>query len=365
MKSAMPYYGVPAPVSGRVFVAVLRDHPVGRPRDVAGDRARALARRDTPRGALRRSGAGRPPALPASTRTRRRSPLYASWSSPARGGTSSTTLASHRVGPILRAHPEQVRPTMRRLGHRRRHVAAPHGDHLPARRQGEHRPRPARRRASSPTSTDREFFIRKAIGWALRQHAWTDPDWVRGYVAAPEDRLSPLSRREALKNVGARERVVTTAAEQWAGRARRVGDRPGRSSPPRPRTRTPSRRSCSGPRRRHSLPRPAAGPRRARHGRRRHGARRGCGAGAASASRSLPRRADRRGRHPATMLDALEAGRRTRVAVTRVEGRWPDVADRVPACDVAVCSHVFYNVPELGPFARRLTGGPADGSSSS
>jgi len=48
---------------------------------------------------------------------------------------------------------------------------------------------------------DRDFFIRKAIGWALRQHAWTDPDEVRRYVAAHSG-LSGLSRREALKNIG-------------------------------------------------------------------------------------------------------------------------------------------------------------------
>ena len=48
---------------------------------------------------------------------------------------------------------------------------------------------------------DREFFIRKAIGWALRQYARTDPDWVRSYVAANEGQLSPLSKREALKRL--------------------------------------------------------------------------------------------------------------------------------------------------------------------
>ena len=48
---------------------------------------------------------------------------------------------------------------------------------------------------------DREFFIRKAIGWALRQYAWTDPPEVVRYVTAHADRLSPLSKREALKNV--------------------------------------------------------------------------------------------------------------------------------------------------------------------
>ena len=45
------------------------------------------------------------------------------------------------------------------------------------------------------------FFIRKAIGWALRQYARTDPDWVRTFVADHEEGLSTLSRREALRNL--------------------------------------------------------------------------------------------------------------------------------------------------------------------
>ena len=55
-----------------------------------------------------------------------------------------------------------------------------------------------------PALASREFFLRKAIGWALRQYAWTDPDEIRRYVAANEARLSGLSRREALKNIGTR-----------------------------------------------------------------------------------------------------------------------------------------------------------------
>jgi 3-methyladenine DNA glycosylase AlkD len=46
-----------------------------------------------------------------------------------------------------------------------------------------------------------DFFIRKAIGWALREYAKTDPDAVRRFVRANEARLSPLSVREALKNL--------------------------------------------------------------------------------------------------------------------------------------------------------------------
>ena len=52
-----------------------------------------------------------------------------------------------------------------------------------------------------PNMADRDFFIRKAIGWALRTYAWADPDEVVRYVDANRDRLSPLSVREALKNV--------------------------------------------------------------------------------------------------------------------------------------------------------------------
>lgn len=52
-----------------------------------------------------------------------------------------------------------------------------------------------------PNIADRDFFIRKAIGWALRQHARVDPDWVRSFVADHPD-LSNLSKREALKHLG-------------------------------------------------------------------------------------------------------------------------------------------------------------------
>jgi len=45
---------------------------------------------------------------------------------------------------------------------------------------------------------DTEFFIRKAIGWALREYSKTAPDAVREFVAHHASELSPLSRREAL-----------------------------------------------------------------------------------------------------------------------------------------------------------------------
>jgi SAM-dependent methyltransferase len=55
----------------------------------------------------------------------------------------------------------------------------------------------------------------------------------------------------------------------------------------------------------------------------------------------------------ASFLDA--AGQRG-VAAEGVEGSWPEVAGRVGPADVVVCHHVLYNVADLAPFARALTG---------
>jgi 3-methyladenine DNA glycosylase AlkD len=48
---------------------------------------------------------------------------------------------------------------------------------------------------------DNEFFIRKAIGWALRQHARVAPDAVRTFIKKHQCKLSPLSIREAGKHL--------------------------------------------------------------------------------------------------------------------------------------------------------------------
>ncbi len=52
----------------------------------------------------------------------------------------------------------------------------------------------------------KEFFINKAIGWALRQHTRVDPGAVREFVAATP--LHPLSAREALKWLEKREKKL-------------------------------------------------------------------------------------------------------------------------------------------------------------
>jgi 3-methyladenine DNA glycosylase AlkD len=114
-------------------------------------------------------------------------------------------IAGNRVGPILRAHAGTVTPVV---------SAWAHDENLWVRRTA------ILCQLGSGSGTDlallrgvleanladsvhgSEFFIRKAVGWALRQYARTDPDWVRAFVAEHADELSGLSRREALKHLG-------------------------------------------------------------------------------------------------------------------------------------------------------------------
>jgi 3-methyladenine DNA glycosylase AlkD len=200
MKSAMPYQGVPAPIAKRVFAQVLRDHPIG-------DRESWLA---TVR-ALWQDATHREERYAALALAGHR--LYLGYQDPASLDLYHElvvtgawwdfvdTVAAHRVGPILRAHHDEVRPTVLRwstdpdMWLRRTSIIC----QLLSKQSTDLDLLTA---CIEPNLSDREFFVRKAIGWALRQHAWTDAAWVQDYVRRHGDRLSPLSRREALKNVG-------------------------------------------------------------------------------------------------------------------------------------------------------------------
>ena len=104
------------------------------------------------------------------------------------------------IGDVLRRHPRQIRALMRRwstdpnLWKRRVSI-------LCQLRFKEDTDLELLYANIEPNLADRDFFIRKAIGWALRQYAWTNPAEIRRYVRANSARLSGLSKREALKNI--------------------------------------------------------------------------------------------------------------------------------------------------------------------
>ena len=48
---------------------------------------------------------------------------------------------------------------------------------------------------------DNEFFINKAIGWALRDYSKFNPEWVREFIKKNKDNMANLSIREASKYI--------------------------------------------------------------------------------------------------------------------------------------------------------------------
>ncbi len=199
MKSAMPFHGVQAPAARAIFRAAILAHPL--PDRVAWeDTVRALwfeaTRREERYGALALAGHRHYRAYqdPDAMSLYRELVVTGAW------WDLVDDLASRKVGPVLRAYPAQVAPVVRAWACDRdrwlrrtailSQLGAKAGTDV------------ALLTACLQANLDeRDFFLRKAVGWALRDYARTAPDWVRAFVARHEDRLSPLSRREATKHL--------------------------------------------------------------------------------------------------------------------------------------------------------------------
>jgi 3-methyladenine DNA glycosylase AlkD len=108
-------------------------------------------------------------------------------------------IASHRVGPILRDYPAPMRRKMlswsksNNLWKRRTAIICQLGFKAETDLELLYA-------CIEPSLGSQEFFLQKAIGWALRQYAWIDGAEIKKYVRLNRTRLSALSCREALKN---------------------------------------------------------------------------------------------------------------------------------------------------------------------
>ncbi|MFD7446039.1 DNA alkylation repair protein [Streptomyces sp. NPDC059909] len=108
-------------------------------------------------------------------------------------------LAAHVVGPLVTADPQLVAVMDEWIDDDNLWIARTALLHQLRRKDTTDAERLFRYCLRQSGHTD--FFIRKAIGWSLREYAKTDPDAVRDFVAGACDRLAPLSVREALKNL--------------------------------------------------------------------------------------------------------------------------------------------------------------------
>lgn len=193
MKSAMPFRGVPMPEVRRLTKAAVKSHPLGDPEAVVRPLWDGAAFREERYAAnlllATRTTAGRLELLP----------LYEHLATTGAWWDLVDEIA-HRVADLHDAYPVQTAAVVRRwsmsqdLWLRRLAIIGQLG------RRGRV-DTALLTEVIEPNMADTEFFIRKAIGWALREFARVDPDWVRSFVAAREDELSALTKREALKHV--------------------------------------------------------------------------------------------------------------------------------------------------------------------
>ena len=199
MKSAMPYRGVPAPPRSVMLKRIFAEHTLT-DRVNFSDTVLALWRdaefREERYAAIALSGYR----------------AYRRWQDPDLLGMYEEMIvtgawwdyvdevASNRIGPIHRAHREVVTPVMLAwsadgdLWQRRTAIICQVG-------AKEETDTDLLARTIEPAIGEKEFFLRKGIGWALREYAKTSPDWVRAFVDDHPE-LSGLSRREALKHIG-------------------------------------------------------------------------------------------------------------------------------------------------------------------
>lgn len=202
MKSAMPYHGVPGPVQREVWKRVL---PTADLSEEKAWRSLVLA---LWRGAKFREERYAAIALASDRRaqpfqTLDALPVYEEMIVTGAWWDYVDFLAKHRVGELLGKFPAPMKKTM---------LAWSRSDDTWKRRTSILCQLGFKREIDldllyacmEPSMESKEFFLRKAIGWALREHAWLDPREVVRFVRDNESRLSGLSKREALKNVPAR-----------------------------------------------------------------------------------------------------------------------------------------------------------------
>ncbi len=199
MKSSMPFYGVKADLMRSTAKEVFAEHPFEDAdtfQNVALFLWRNAQKREERYAAIEFTGLRAAKAF----QTPSILPMYDEMIVTGAWWDYVDVLAIHRMGPLLLLEPKSMKKKMlhfstdRDMWRRRTailcQVAAKKKTDVGLLYQ-----------TIEPNLNDKEFFIRKAIGWALREYGKTDPKEVSRYVAENESKLSNLSKREALKRI--------------------------------------------------------------------------------------------------------------------------------------------------------------------
>jgi 3-methyladenine DNA glycosylase AlkD len=199
MRSEMPFFGTQALQVRDACREAASSHPL-EPFDVWRDTLLALWREATYR--EERYAAIRMTDLRSCRkyRTVRALPLYEEMIATGAWWDFVDPIASRRLGELVAAEPKSVGRRMRRWA-RSRDLWMRRAAILCQLRLKDGTDRDLLRDCIVPSLGSREFFLRKGIGWALREFAKTDARWVHEFVREHEATLSRLSKTEALRHL--------------------------------------------------------------------------------------------------------------------------------------------------------------------
>jgi 3-methyladenine DNA glycosylase AlkD len=208
MKSALPFHGIAAPLRRRLTTDAVKAHPCRTSAELA---ATMLALFRAARHREERYAAVELPRLSAAHRKLVDLSLLPVAEALIREGAwwdLVDDLSGELLQQLLLRHAREVKPVLRRWAQ---------GDDLWLRRAAM-----LCQRGLKPDAFDAvllydcilpstgsgrfagEFFIRKALGWALRERAYAAPDEVRAFCREYASQLAPLTLREALKVIDKR-----------------------------------------------------------------------------------------------------------------------------------------------------------------
>jgi 3-methyladenine DNA glycosylase AlkD len=208
MKSAMPCYGIKAPLRRRLTAELVHAQPLP---DTAtlSDAMRTLWRqarcREERYAAMELARVGPHRKLLDASML----PLYEEMIATGAWWDYCDDISAGALAPLLQRYPRTLKPLLRRWAR---------SDNLWLRRAAFLCQRSLKHDFDAVLFYDTilpsigasafasEFFIRKGIGWALRSRSYSAPDEVMAFLREYDTQLSPLTRREAMKVIARRAR---------------------------------------------------------------------------------------------------------------------------------------------------------------
>ena len=203
MKSALPFHGIPAPLRRSLSAEVVRAHPAPDAQALAATMQalwRTARYREERYAAMELSRVGSHARLQAGLGLL---PVFEEMIVSGAWWDYCDDISGHALAGLLARHPREMKPRLRRwargadLWLRRAAMLCQRGlgaDSFDARLLYDTvLPSIGNGRFAG------EFFIRKGIGWALRERSYAAPDEVAAFCREYAAQLSPLTRREALR----------------------------------------------------------------------------------------------------------------------------------------------------------------------